>query len=422
MSPGAAEGLLVLDLTNRVAGAYCTKLLADYGARVIKIEPPGLGDRVRRLRPFPADRPDLDCSGFFLYLNTNKESIVLDLETRTGQDLFRRLAEKAGLIVETPAVAPGQAASTASALGGSGLARGFRSLRGLGLGLEDLEASNPGLVVASISDFGSDGPYASYQATDAVTFALGGWMYAMGDPDKPPLQPGGPYGEFVAGLYAAAGALIALECARVSGRGQEVEVSIQEAVASVLPYDTVAFSYSGNVRKRTGHRYMGSPWTAVMPCKDGYVQYQNSAPGKWPAMLQMIGRPELAQDARFSTPQDQVEHADELEAIIGQWLQERTRDEIFQEALRHRLIFSWVPSVADLMAADHHRERQYWVEISHPRAGRLTYPGAPFRMELTPWAMRRPAPLLSEHNEAVFQGMLGLTHQEMVALRERGII
>lgn len=417
MSPGAVEGLLVLDLTNRVAGAYCTKLLADYGARVIKVERPGAGDRVRRLRPFPDDRPDMEGSGFFLYLNTNKESIVLDLETRTGQDLFKRLAEKAGLLVETPAVGSGQAIALGSSLG-----RGFGPLRSLGLGLEELEASNPGLVVTSISDFGSDGPYANYQATDAVTFALGGWMYAMGDPDKPPLQPGGPYGEFVAGLFAAAGSLMALEYARVSGRGQEVEVSVQEAIASVLAYDTVAFAYSGNVRKRTGHRYMGSPWTAVMPCQDGYVQYQNSAPGKWPAMLQMIGRPELAQDPRFSTPQAQVQHADELEAIIGQWLRERTRDEIFQEALRHRLIFSWVPSVADLMAADHHRERQYWVEINHPRAGPLVYPGAPFRMELTPWALRRPAPLLGQHNEAVLQGMLGLTPQEMVSLRERAII
>lgn len=401
MSVGAGEGLLILDLSNRIAGAYCTKVLGDHGARVIKVEPPGKGDPLRRQRPFPDDRPDADTGGFFLYLNINKESITLDLESRSGQEIFQRLAANADLVVET---------------------LGTGRLRDLGLGLDDLERSNPDLVITSISDFGSDGPYASYQGSDAVTFALGGWMYAMGDPDKPPLQPGGPYGEFVAGLFAASGSLIALEHARLTGQGQGVEVSIQEAIASVLPYDTVAFAYSGNVRKRTGHRYMGSPWTAVMPCKDGYVQYQNSAPGKWLAMLQMMGRPELAQDPRFATPMDQVAHADELEAIIAAWLLERGRDEIFSEALRHRLIFSWVPSVADLMAADHHRERGYWVEIDHPRAGRLRYPGAPFHMEKAHWEVRRPAPLLGQHNAAIFEGMLGLSPTEMVALRERGVI
>lgn len=402
MGQGAAGDILVLDLSTRVAGAYCTKLLADHGARVIKIEPPGLGEPTRRLRPFLHDRPEVNSGGFFLYLNTNKESITLDLETASGRELFRRLVGRSDLVVET--LGPGR-------------------MRSLGLGLADLEKVNSRLVLTSISDFGSDGPYADYQATDAVTFGLGGWMYPMGDPDKPPLQPGGPYGEFVAGLFAVSGALAAIALARLSGLGQEVEVSVHEAVASVLPFDTVVFSYSGEVIRRSGHHYRGiSPSTAIMPCKDGFVQYQNGSPDKWRGMLRLIGRPDLAEDARYSTPQAALKHMDEIEGILGAWFKDRSKHEIFQEALKHRLIFSWVPSVRELMEADHHRFRDYWVEIEHPQTGSLRYPGPPFRLGQTPWTVRRPAPLLGEHNGPVYGGLLNLTGQDLVALGERGII
>lgn len=401
MARGAVGDLLVLDLSTRVAGAYCTKLLADYGARVIKIEPPGAGESTRRLRPFLADQPEGETSGFFLYLNTNKESVTLDLETASGHGLFRQLASRADLVVET--VGPGYVTS-------------------LGLGPTELEPVNPRLVITSISDFGSNGPYADYKATDAVTFALGGWMYPMGDPDKPPLQPGGPYGEFVAGLFAMSGSLAAIALARLCGQGQEVEVSVHEAVASVLPFDTVLFSYTGEVIKRPGHRYRGrGPGAAVMPCKDGFVQYQNGG-DKWRGMLQMIGRADLADDPRLSTPQELLEHADELEGILGAWFKDRSKHEIFQEALKHRLIFSWVPSVKELMEADQHQLRGYWVELEHQRTGALRYPGPPFRMGQTPWAARKPAPLLGEHNQVVYRDLLGLTDQDLVALRERGVI
>ena len=202
----ALSSIRVLDLTHYIAGPYCTKLLADYGAEVIKVEKPGTGDGARTLPPFFADRPGQERSGLFFFLNTNKQSITLNLKHDRGREIVLRLAQQADVLVEN--FRPGIMAR-------------------LGLSREDLEKANPRLVTVSLTNFGSSGPYRDYQLTDSVSYALGGWTYPMGELDRPPVQPGGAFGQYIAGLYAAIGALQAVRQRKATGEGQAVEVAIR---------------------------------------------------------------------------------------------------------------------------------------------------------------------------------------------------
>ena len=231
----ALEGIKVLDLTHHIAGPYCTKLLADFGARVTKIERPGSGDPARAMPPFAGDDPHPDKSLPFLYLNTNKRSVTLDLKSETGRQILRRLADESDLVVEN--FRP-------------------RTMPSLGFTYESLSATNPSLVMVSISNFGQTGPYRDYEATDIVEYALSGLQYIFGDNDREPLKHGFNQAQFKAGTDAASAALIALFHRAMSGKGQWVDISIQECVATGLRDTTSAFAYTARLQvapsKRSG--------------------------------------------------------------------------------------------------------------------------------------------------------------------------
>ncbi len=397
MADGALSHIKVLDLTHYIAGPYCTRLLADYGAEVIKVEKPGEGDGARRCGPFLHDEPHPEKSGLFLYLNSNKRGITLNLKTETGRRIFKELLREADVLVEN--FRPGVMAS-------------------LGLEYEDLHRINPKLVMTSISNFGQSGPYRDYKASEIVLYALGGMMYIMGNYDREPLKHGLSQGQYLAAATAAAATMSAIYAQGEDGPGQHVDVSIMEAVTEGIFWPAVAYSYSGGVPRRRPK--VGSVFDACMPTKDGYVAPVFYGYVDWDAFSRFMDCPELA-DPKFASHADRVMHSEEFAALLLPKIREWSKDELFHAAQDWRFAFGIVNTTEDVVHSPQLRERGFFVEMDHPVAGRLTYPGAPFKLSESPAQARRPAPLLGQHNEEVY-GRLGYTGGDLVKLREGGII
>ncbi len=393
----ALSGIRVIDLTYDIAGPYCTKLLADYGADVIKVEKPSEGDCARRIGPFFQDEPNLEGSGLFNYLNANKKGITLNLKTDTGAQLLKRLAQNADILVEnfSPGLMPN-----------------------LGLGYSILEQINPGLVMTSISDFGQSGPYRGYKSCDIVAQALGGWMYSGGTPDREPLKAGGSLADYVGGLSAAVATMTALHWRSQTGAGQHIDISIQESLISTHPYLLVAYSYHQRLMPRSGSPF---PFT-ILPCKDGYIGVNILTQTQWELMCAFMGMPELIEDSRFADARSRIEHREEITEILRKFLLQKNKEELFHEGQEWRVPYCLVPTVDELLDFAQHKERNYFAEVNHPKAGKIIQPGAPFVMSETPWQMRWAAPLLGEHNGEVYQGYLGYEKQDLIRLRETGII
>ena len=396
MADSALSGLLVLDLSENIAGPYCTKLLADYGAAVIKIEKTTCGDASRRAGPFPDDNPDTEKSGLFLSLNTSKKSITLNIESKSGRDIFLELVKQADIVVEN--FTPGAMAK-------------------LRLSYEALKKNKPNLIMASISYFGQTGPYRDWKGMDIVAQAMGGLMHLTGEPDEAPLKLPLSQAEYQAGLNAAVAILCAIFYRDTNGEGQYIDISIQEAVASILEGAISTHSYSGHVLNRTGasHRYK-CPST-IMKAKDGYVHMEASAYWEHFAALteaQQLMEPRLSSILRYR-------YADEVEEAIRPWIQSRTAEEIFTKGQEWRMPVAKVMSVEELISDPQYATRNYFQNIDHPKAGGLTYPGAPFKMSETPAEITR-APLLGEHNEEIYIDLLGMSADELAGFKERNVI
>ncbi|MCX6022981.1 MAG: CoA transferase [Chloroflexi bacterium] len=399
MPDGALSHLRVLDLSQTVAGAYATKLLADFGADVIKLEPPGTGDPLRRLGPFPNDEPHPERSGIFLHLNTNKRSVTLDPSTPTGRAVFLRLAANADIIVET--FAPGSMASW-------------------GLGYADLEALNRRLILVSITPFGQSGPYKSYQGTDLTEFAAGLRMYRYGEPDREPLRYAPHQSEYHAACYAAAATMSAVVGARLQGEGQHVDVSIQETWVGAVDSMVLRYEYTGAKNGRLGHVSAWYP-SGIYPCADGFFQIQVSSDRHLARLGPALGMGNLLADPRFATAEARAANRDEFEADFYLWASERTKVEAAQMGQRLRVFSGPANTVADLFDDPQYQHRGFFQEVDHPATGPLRYPGAPFRMEKTPWRKGR-APLLAEHNADVLCGQCGYSTEQVVRLRGLGVI
>jgi CoA:oxalate CoA-transferase len=398
----ALSSLCVVDLTHYIAGPYCTKLLADYGAEVIKVEKPEGGDGARTQPPFFGDQPGQERSGLFFFLNTNKQGITLNLKTKQGREILLQLVKHADVLVEN--FRPGV-------------------MDRLELSREALESINPRLVSVSLTNFGSSGPYREYQLTDSVSYALGGWTYPMGELDRPPVQPGGAFGQYVAGLYAAIGTLQAVRDRNATGEARSVEVSIQEALVATTLYDFVAFSYAGFVRKRSGRQFhLGFPNLVTLPCADGYVGVHAGLPHQIHALLELVGRPDLAAEPRYQTLAALATHARELHGALLPWMQARGKWEIYHAAQTRGIPLSPIPSPQEVVEWVQLKERQSFLEIEHPESGKVKIPGPPFRENGKPlWPLRR-APLLGEHTEEILQDKLGYTRGEVQKLRDTGVL
>jgi crotonobetainyl-CoA:carnitine CoA-transferase CaiB-like acyl-CoA transferase len=399
VSQRALSDVKILDLTHYIAGPYCTKLLADHGADVVKVEKPGQGDGARRVGPFLSDDPDPEKSGLFLYLNTNKKSITLNLKADTGVKVFKELVREADILVES--FRPGVMAR-------------------LGLDYETLEKMNPRLVMTSISNFGQSGPYRDYKSAHLVESALAGWLYVVGEPNREPVQTGGWLSQYVAGLVAATGTMTALYYQRQTDVGQHVDVSMMEAAIPIATVITTMYSYLGRNRQRVGNVFFLAAGF-VVPCKDGYVGVQAYTMAQFDLLCQFIGMPELAADPKLKTVTGLRDQAREVSERIAPWFRDKKQDEVFHAAQEWGIPFGLIPTAEDLVNSPHLKARGWFAEADHPQTGRVTYPGRPFQLSETPWAIRRTAPLLGEHNEEVY-GRLGYTGDDLVRMRERGVI
>lgn len=379
--PGALSGLRVLELAEGVSGPYCGKLLAGLGAEVIKVEPPS-GDRTRSEGPFPGDLPDRERSGLFLHLNTGKRSIVADAGDEAGKATIERLLTDADAVVI--ALRPAQ-------------------LRAAGIDFTGWRRRFPRLVIGSVTSFGLTGPYADYRGGELIAYALGGYATLTGDPDREPLKAYGSLVEYQAGAQLALGITAAMLSRETTGEGQVVDCAAMQAATFLLGGVDQGAHFYGRVARRNGTRLLGFPPehsypSTIRPCADGFVHCHSN--NRYLDLLgALIPHPRLADPELLGM---MTGYADEIDAIMDQWLADKTRDEIVERAQELRLPFTEVREPGEVMAEAHHRERGSFVTIDHPGAGPILQPGAPFRMGATPW-VNRPAPLLGSDPDAQWE-------------------
>ena len=407
MSEGALDGLRILDLTQGVAGPYCTKLLSDYGAAVLKIERPEGGDPARRAGPFPDDEPHPERSGLFLDLNTGKRSLTLNLKTESGQRILRRLAADSDAVVEN--FRPG-------------------ALARLGLSEEQLAELNPAAALVSISNFGQHGPYRDFEADDMLLYAMGGGLAITAYPGREPSRPWLYAPLFLAGAMSASYSLGAITSSVRFGEGERVDLSIQEILASSLDrasQNLMAYSYGGElfVTENCNLRASAFPngvYGGQLPCKDGYVNFL-CYPYWWDRFCRMVGREDLIGDSSYSDNLLDPAFGPQIDALIYPWLLERTKIEVMDAAQAQGVPVAALNTTADLFADRQLRARGYFVELDHPETGPREYPGAQFKMSETPASIRR-APLLGEHTLEVLTEQLGYTPEDVSILRQRNVV
>ena len=407
---GPLDGVTVLDLTQCISGPYCTKLFADYGAEVWKIEPPEGGDAARSMPPFWHDEPHLEGSGLFLHLNTNKKSVALDLEIEAGRDAVRELAKQVDILVES--YTPGTMARW-------------------GLDFEALRALNPALVMTSVTNFGQTGPYRDYKMTEITLYALGSTMQVTGMPDRPPLKLGLTVEHVYAGMVSAAATMGAFTGAAVHGEGQHVDLALMEiqagnqdrAVQGHMMYQYIGGRTGG--WSRAGGGSMGNTLlpVGVYPCSDGYVQFFTLQP-LWDRVCRMIDREDLITDEHFTAPENFTNNAEvkaEFDAILLEWLLQHTKREVMEKSQSCGYMCGAINTMEDVFNDRHLTERGFFYEADHPYVGTLRYPGAQFKMSENAWRPGR-APLLGEHTTEVLGSALGYGESDFTRLREAGAI
>lgn len=398
MPAGLLSGIRVLDLGSGISAPWCAKILADYGAEVIKVEPPGSGDAARRMGPFAGDHPDPEKSLTFLYLNTNKKGVTLDPSSATGRKLLGRLLADADVVVENNA--PAQAIK-------------------LGLDYLSLSADHPHLVVTSITPFGQNGPYRDFQATDIVTYAMSGLMYHSGDSDKEPLRNVLDQSFYVAGANAAAATQVALFAQLNNGEGQHVDVSAAACLGAHLVQPVPYYNYMGAVKGRRPVR--GAGFEELMPARDGYVAPSVQGSQPWETVASLIGLEEL-QDEKFATGAGRIAHGEELKELLIKGLAQWDRMPLFLASGERRLVFGMAQDAGDLANCPHLKARDFFVDVDHPVVGPAQYPGMAVRMPGETITASQPAPLLGQHNAEVYGRELGYSPEDLVSLRTHGVI
>ena len=398
----ALDGVRIIDLTQFEAGTSCTQLLAWLGADVIKVEEPTHGDPGRFSN---SDIPGVD-SGYFLNLNSNKRSVALDLKQAKGKDIFFELVRQADIVAEN--LAPG-------------------TLERLGLGYDVLSEVNPKIVLARIKGFGTYGPYADYKSFDMIAQAAGGSMAVTGNPGDPPIRPGATIGDTGTGLHAAVGIMAALWQRQTSGKGQVVEVSMQDAVVNLTRVAMSTFNETGKARPRSGNNPQGLPGSRTYPCKPGGSDdwvYLGATPrrlGLWLALVRAVGGDEMADDPNYSNFDWVVEHTDEIDDMIETWTMERTKYEVF-----HILGKAGVPCGPTLNAEDIYTDpqllaRDMIVTLQHPERGAFMVPGCPVKMSDSPVELEI-GPHLGAQTEEVLKELLQMTDGDLAQLREQKLI
>ena len=387
--PLPLEGVRVLEVGNFVSAPYCGRLFAGYGAEVIKIEPPD-GDISRTHGPFKEATPHPETSALFLYLNTSKRSVTLDLASAAGRGALVQLAAGADVLIEN--YRPGDA-------------------RRLGLGYEALRAVNPRLVLVSITAYGQDGPYAEHRSNNLIAFAMGGQMFLTGTAEGGPVKNGGYQADYQGGLNAFSAANLALLAAERDGEGEHVDISVQHCMAPILEAGIPFYSYNGlwaGVRRGN----LMSSFMGVYPCLDGQVGVHVMA-RNWPPFAQATGHPEWLEDERFATAEARRAHDDELMAEVIAWAAGVHKKDAYASGGEHRAPVTFIHTMEDLLESPQLAARGFLRRIDHPVASAASYPGPPWWMGPDAWR-DGPAPLLGEHTGIVLSEA-GLSEAEIAA-------
>lgn len=403
MAEQALAGIKILDLSAGIAGSYCAKLMADFGAEVIKIEAPDNknGESLRSKGPFQKDDPDPEKSGTFFYLNTNKKGITLDLTNSSGVEIFKKLVKDADVVIES--FEPGKMAD-------------------FGLSYDTLKQINPKLVMTSISWFGQDGQYKDYKATNLTAYGLGGAMYVMRPtrwPDSRPAILGGSQAEYTAGLIGYVVTMASLVSPVSDSSGTWIDLSIMECVTSTMTGISADYSYIGLSRRSLPWAIHGFPTQENYPCKDGFV---NLTPGLGGTQViaDLIERPEEKENPLLVKAGARVKAPEKFEELVLPWLKEHKKWEITEKAQKLKLAFAPILSPGELPDDPQLKAREFFATIEHPVMGNVTYPGAPAKLSETPWKPGR-SPLLGEHTKEVLK-TLGYSTDEIEELRRKGIV
>ena len=397
MLTGALEGVKALDLSEDIAGSFCARLLADYGADVLKLEPPR-GAALRRMGPFFQDDPHPDKSLFFLVVNLNKKGATLNLETVTGQAILKRLVPHVDVIVES--YRPGYLAS-------------------LGLGHEQLQELNPALTMTSVTPFGQEGPYSQYRGEEIVNYAMGMIMSISGVQGREPLKHGGFQAQYEGGLFAAATTSMALFGSEFTGRGEHIDVSITECIASTMMATQTMYPFMGGTQVR--RRASGSMFGHPMPCQDGWIIVQTGGGASWEDLSEFFQSPEML-DERFANRARRAENGEELDRIVIDSIKERGKWDLFPKAAEYRMLFGLVQTPSELAQCPQLESRNFYREIEHPVMGKLRVPAELFKLSETPYQLNRAAPTLGQDNREIYVDGLEYDEQQFTRLRQLNVI
>lgn len=395
--PKPLDGVKVVDLTRVLAGPYCTMLLADMGADVVKVERPGAGDDTRAYGP-----PFLNGeSAYFLSINRNKRSLTLNLKKSEALDVLGKLISTADVLVEN--FRPG-------------------TMEDFGYGYEKVQEMNPRLVFCSISGFGHSGPKSELPGYDLIIQGEGGAASLTGSPDGPPYKMGTSQADIIAGMMGFQGILLALMARARTGRGQKVDIGMLDCQVALLTYQAGIYFATGQSPTRMGNQHPTITPYETYRCQDGYINLACGNDGMWRAFCKALDQNAWAEDARFRTNADRVQHRKQLGALIEPVLLQKTTQEWITVLQQHGVPCGKIQSVGDVCEDPQVKARDMVVDIQHPKAGPIRVTGVPIKLSDTPGAVSAPPPILGEHSAQILQEWLHMAPAEVEHLRQAGAL
>ena len=397
---GALDGITVIDMSRYIAGPYCSMLLGDMGAEVIKVERREKGEDARALIPFQTNGAD-KVSLYYTQYNKNKRSLTVDFRNPESIELLKKLIAKADVLVEN--FRPG-------------------TLDKMGLSKEVLQELNPSLVVTSISGFGQEGEYRDRAAFDCIGQVMGGLMGITGPAGGEPVLVGSWIGDFTTALYAAFGTVCALMHQKKTGEGQFLDLCLVECVASILATVIPDYCANGRLQPLRGNRDTVCAPANLFKCKDGSIYFHGGTAPLWIRLTEAMERPELREDPRFVTVEDRMAHVEEIEAICQEWIGGYTTKDAEAMLVKEGIPCGIMATAKDLVESPLLNAREAIVFKEYPGVGEVALPGVVVKMSGTPGEIKRRPPMLGEHNEEILRDYLGMTSEEVAELARKKII
>jgi len=393
------SGITVLDLTHVLAGPFCTQIMGDLGAEVIKIERPGVGDQTRRMPPHFIGKKKQ--SAYFLAINRNKKSLTLDLKSPEGKKIFYELTKKADVVINN--FTPG-------------------TMEKLGLGYETLKKINPRIVWASITGYGQTGPYRDRPTYDIIVQAIGGLMSYTGEPDGPPVRSGIPFGDLGAAGHAIIGILAALLSRSKTGEGRKVDVGMLDVQISLHTYRAKYYLVAGEIPKPVGTGHVSSVPLRAYRTKDSYIVVEAFMDHFWRNLCRAIGMESLSEDPRFNSRSKRLENREEVDRILEEAFLKKTTDEWIEIFDEIEVPSGPINTLDKALADPQVLSRNMLIEIDSPHTGKLKDVGNPIKISGVDEEIFKPPPLLGEHTEMILKNMLGYSTEKIAELKEKDII